>query len=510
MLYNNLSLKREEVLLMKKITRLIPLLFAPLVLTSCSTLSDTIKNLLPGNHTSSSSSSSNSSHGGQSSHGGNSSSGGQSSQGGNSSNGQSSQGGSSSSSSGGVDTPPTPKPTDGEWTIMVYMCGADLESDYSDGGYASKDIEEIRKTLNQPDNVNIIFETGGASSWKNNIIGGSGTKKVTAGELGRYHIENNNFVKDGKVDNANMGDKDTLKSFLNWGFETYPANKYGLILWNHGGAMDGVCFDENYGRDGLTADEIDYAVTNARSKNGISDKLEFLTYDACIMAIQDLAEVNSHNFKYMLSSQESEVGDGYDYDAWLPTLYSNPTTVSTKTILTKIADTFIEENKNRATDQTQSVFDLSKMSAYKTAFDNFSSGLAGIINTQAKWDYFASIVTSTSDVQTYAEGEVDIYNLADSPKDIERSGKGKGLLTALKNDSTYSSLSTQIADLEAAVSNVVAYEIHQTGTYGCGMCIAVPAAGCIEQDTYQQQTPFTTWYNLCAQYGNWYSGGWWW
>lgn len=488
---------------MKKITRLIPLLFAPLVLTSCSTLSDTIKNLLPGNNNASSSSSNNnstnSSQGGHTSQGGNSSSSGQSSQSGSSS---------SSSSSGGGEVPPTPTPTDDEWTIMVYMCGADLESDSRDGGYASKDIEEIRKTLNQPDNVNIIIETGGAASWKSNIIGGSGTRKVTAGELGRYHIENNNFVKDGKVDNANMGDKDTLKSFLNWGFETYPANKYGLILWNHGGAMEGVCFDENYGNDGLTADEIDYAVTNARSKNGISDKLEFLTYDACIMAIQDLAEVNSHNFKYMLSSQESEVGDGYDYDAWLPTLYSNPTTVSTKTILTEIADTFIEENKNAATDQTQSVFDLSKMSAYKTAFDNFSSGLAGIINSQDKWNSFASIVTG-SNVQTYAEGEVDIYNLADSPKDIERSGKGKGLLTALKNDSTYSSISTQIANLEAAVSDVVVYEIHQTGTYGCGMCIAVPTAGNIEQDTYQQQTPFTTWYNLCAQYGTWYSGWWW-
>ena len=152
------------------------------------------------------------------------------------------------------------------------------------------------------------------------------------------------------------------------------------------------------------------------------------------------------------------------------------------------------------------------MDAYKTAFDNFSSGLANIITSQTKWDNFASIVTGSS-VQSYAEGDVDIFNLADSAKDVETRGQGKGLLSALKKNSTYSSLSSQITALENAVSQVVVHEIHQSGTYGCGMCIVVPVTGAVEQDSYDQQTNFRTWYNLCDQYGTWYTsggGGWSW
>ena len=501
MVYNKLSLKKGRGDFMKRIVRFIPLLFTPLVLSSCSLLTDGIGNILNGitnftNNTSSSSDNSSNTSSNSSSNGQNSSSG--------SSNGSSSS--SSSSSQGGQNT------NQDEWTIMVYICGTNLESDSRQGGLASLDIEEMRSTPNKPDNVNIVIETGGCSNWHSGVIHGSGTTRITSGELGRYHIDNNNLVKDGKVTNASMGEGSTLESFLDWGFKTYPAKKYGLILWNHGGAMDGVCFDDTFDGGGLTADEIDEAVTNSRNRYHINDKLEFLTYDACIMAIQDLAEVNSHNFKYMLSSQESEVGEGYDYDAWLPTLYANPTTVSTKTVLAEIADTFIEENKNKATDQTQSVFDLSKMTAYKTAFDNFSSGLAGIINTQGKWDDFASILTSSS-VQSYADGDYDIYNLADSAKDVEQRGQGKSLLGALKKDNTYSSISSQISALETALNDVVIHEIHQSGTYGCGMCIAAPVNGGIVQSTYNQQTNFRSWYNLCAQYGTWYTsggGGWGW
>ena len=488
--YNKLSLKRERGRFMKKIARFIPLLFIPMVLSSCTLLKDALGNLVNGLNNNTSSSQNNSS---SSSNSGNNSS-----------------SNSSSSPSSSSSTPAK----QAEWTIMVYMCGADLESD-SRGGYASKDIEEMRSTSGQPDSVNIIFETGGASRWQSGIIGGSGTKQVTANELGRYHIRDNSFIKDGKETEASMGLSTTLQSFLEWGFEKYPAKKYGVILWNHGGAMDGVCFDENYSNDSLTADEIDEAVTKARNNKGVSNKLEFLTYDACLMAIQDLAAVNAKNFKYMLSSQESEVGDGYDYDAWLPTLYANPTTVSTQTVLAKIADTFIAENggKDSSGDQTQSVFDLTKMDAYTTAFNNFSTSLSSIINSQTKWDNFATLVSGSS-VQAYAveDGGVDCYNLADSAADIERSGKGQSVLGAMKNSSTYSSMTSQITALENAVNDVVVHETHQRGTYGCGMCIAAPIAGLIDQETYETQTPFTTWYNLCSKYGNWHTsggGGWW-
>ena len=59
-----------------------------------------------------------------------------------------------------------------KYTIMVYMCGADLESGYdgystntSQAGYATMDLNEILSVSGQPDDVNIIIQTGGAKSW---------------------------------------------------------------------------------------------------------------------------------------------------------------------------------------------------------------------------------------------------------------------------------------------------------------------------------------------------------
>ncbi|MBQ1746323.1 MAG: hypothetical protein II043_03475, partial [Muribaculaceae bacterium] len=51
-------------------------------------------------------------------------------------------------------------------TIMVYMCGTDLESRSS---MATYDLQEMQNaTLS--DNVNIIVYTGGCKSWRNNFI----------------------------------------------------------------------------------------------------------------------------------------------------------------------------------------------------------------------------------------------------------------------------------------------------------------------------------------------------
>jgi len=32
----------------------------------------------------------------------------------------------------------------------------------------------------------------------------------------------------------NMGDPNTLSSFVNWATANYPADNYALVLWNHG------------------------------------------------------------------------------------------------------------------------------------------------------------------------------------------------------------------------------------------------------------------------------------
>ena len=51
-------------------------------------------------------------------------------------------------------------------TILVYMCGADLESE---NGMASSDLKEM-VNANLSDNVNLIVYTGGARKWRNSVV----------------------------------------------------------------------------------------------------------------------------------------------------------------------------------------------------------------------------------------------------------------------------------------------------------------------------------------------------
>lgn len=55
---------------------------------------------------------------------------------------------------------------DNSCTLMIYMCAADLESEY---GCATADINEILYGYSDS-NLNIIIQTGGTLEWQNTVI----------------------------------------------------------------------------------------------------------------------------------------------------------------------------------------------------------------------------------------------------------------------------------------------------------------------------------------------------
>ena len=392
--------------------------------------------------------------------------------------------------------------SDGSYTILVYMCGADLESGYASNnqGLASSDLLEMLAVNDQPDNVNIVIETGGASQW-------SANPGVNANYLQRYHIRNKQLVFDNNQTKANMGLASTLQSFITWGVQTYPADTIGLIFWDHGGAVSGACFDENYPDDygmgdGLLASEMKSAYQGAFNTLGIN-KLEWVGYDCCIMSYADLAAINSQYFNYMVSSQELESGYGWDYDAWLPTLFNN-TSVSTETLLSTICDTFVAENGGTATDNDQclSVLDLTKMSAFTTAFDTTFAGSL----TSSDWSKLKSTYNSSLRFANISEyGTAYGYGLADM----------KDFLTRAKNSYSYNT-SAALTALDSVTIHS-AYGGYYSGTQPCGLNVFIPADSSsntqiLKDDYGANDTLFTNWRNFVIANGTFYesSGGWGW
>ena len=364
-------------------------------------------------------------------------------------------------------------------TVMIYMCGADLESN---SGLATGDIEEILDVPNQPDDVNIIIETGGASSW-------SSTYGISSTKLERWHVEDGSLVRDDSLSYASMGLTSTFQSFLEWGINSYPADRMGVIMWNHGGAMQGVCYDEKKNDDNLLTNEVSAAVSGAINNTG-SSKLEWIGYDACLMQVQDIASINSDYFNYMIASEESEAGYGWDYDTWVDDLYAKKTT---PVILKAIVDGFIKDNggtSSSSNDQTLSYLDLSYMAAYITAWNNMATQLGNKITTSNK----SSFNTLVKSAKHYADTDYTYYGIFDA----------KDFVTKLAANSTFNPGSTYTNAVLSAHTNLVAYSSCGRGageSYGLCMFWAV-SSNCYKGTYYTaDMTKFTAWRTLVTTYG---------
>lgn len=415
-----------------------------------------------------------------------------------------------------------------EWTIMIYMCGSDLESG---NGFATGDITEILDTVNQGkadynEDVNIIFETGGSTSWKKYNI--SSTK------LERYHVQNGtSIVREDSLTYSAMGKQSTFESFLQWGLNSYPAKKTGVILWNHGGGMQGVCSDSKSSGDDkvLLNNEVSSAFANKIGSN----KLEFVGYDACLMQVQDIAETNSDYFNYMVAAQESEAGEGWAYTDWVDNLYNGD---DTETILKEITRSFVESyeqkyGKTYDNDQTLSALDLTKMSDYKTAIENIAADVGNAINSyngssgKTKFQLYAkhnikefgtSIYDNAEDLEYYEGVSTDPtddyyyenYGIEYDESTGEYTSFGSdyfGSFDAYDFLTTVSSLktlsSTKLKAVKDAIDKlVISNVIGDEAGNCCGICIYFNTHSYANKSKYysDSQTRFTNWRSMVNTY----------
>ena len=286
-----------------------------------------------------------------------------------------------------------------------------------------------------------------------------------------------------------MGNANTLKEFVSWGMSEYPAEKTGLIFWNHGGAMVGVCFDEKNNSDSLTAAEVKTALSGAGL--GGSNKLEFIGYDACLMGVADIASVNSDFARYMIASEESEGGSGWDYDNWLPTLYSNPD--DSLAIFQKICTTFIKDSaSDRFYDSTLAAYDLSKMDTFISEFDKFTGTLSS-----SNWSSIKSCYSSA--LKFGMESGKSYYSIADAQSMITK------MASSLNKDAT---------NVLKALNDVVV--VNEYGTYykssntPCGICLFFAGDGnnyaqTSKSDYTANDTKFSNWRTFNINNGTFYS-----
>lgn len=299
-------------------------------------------------------------------------------------------------------------------TVMVYMCGTDLESK---SGMATTDINEML-SASIGDNVRVILETGGAARWQNNVMSSTTNQ--------RYRIQQGGYVAlDKNVGKRSMVDPATLADFIRYSAKNFPADRYILVLWDHGGgSLTAYGYDELFPGDSMSLDEIDSALKSG----GV--KFDIIGFDACLMATMETALVAEQYADYLVASEAVEPGTGWYYTDWLSKLSAN-SAMDSLDLGKQIIDDYVKMSGESQT--TLSMTDLAELgSTAPAAFSAFSSSTKELI-ANGGFNEVADARSGSKDFSTSSRiNQIDLIHFADNLGTTESGALADTLRGAVK------------------------------------------------------------------------------
>jgi len=195
------------------------------------------------------------------------------------------------------------------WTVLVY-----LAADNNLWQNAVQDINDM-ESVAIPANLNLIVQSDMPSD-----------SPYPGGQRRRIQQDNSPLITSPLLQNLgsiNSGDPQTLNSFINWGFQHYPASRKMVVIWGHGDnwfksdTPKWICPDD--GAQSLIS------VADGELKAALEDipRLDILLFDACSMqSVEVLAEVMDVA-DYVVGSAELVPAAGFPYQTMIPLFAEN-------------------------------------------------------------------------------------------------------------------------------------------------------------------------------------------
>ena len=187
-----------------------------------------------------------------------------------------------------------------KYTVMIYMIGSDLESE---SRAASDDIEEML-SADMGKDINVILQTGGCQNWYN--------RRMEDGKVQRFSLSNGELFELKNLGEVSMVSEKTLVDFIKYSAKQYPAEKYILVMWDHGGSVPiSFGYDEMNPEDTL----VDVEIGNALADSKI--EFESIIFDACNMCTLEVAMSLKDYTEYMVAAESYVSGIGLYYTNWM-------------------------------------------------------------------------------------------------------------------------------------------------------------------------------------------------
>ena len=342
-----------------------------------------------------------------------------------------------------------PKDYDYEWVVMVY-----LDGDNNLEEAAVDDLNELEAGLGSSTDIKIIVLIDRAEGY--DTTNGDWTEariyEVVSDETST--IASTLLSNEGEL---NMGHQDVLDYFINYTYTNYNGNNYWLNLWNHGGGIDGICWDDSTSSDKLTMEEVQMAIQNNIDEHGISPAI--ISHDACFMNMIEVAYEFKDQAEYFIASEESVPEDGFDYDEIITDLIVDATISSAE--LTEIIVDSYQSQYSTVSSTTLSAINLSKMDLVAQEISNF----AGNLSIAIAGGYGAGINEAFLDTLFFYD-----YFIVDLVNFVENIQANSTLM------STYSNLATSATNLQSALAELIVYN-YQHSVYSSdanGITIFMP------------------------------------
>ena len=330
------------------------------------------------------------------------------------------------------------------WTFMVYLDG--------DNNLESCGVEDFMEMASVGSNaqINIVVQFDRGTNSDSN--GGSSDYGNWASTK-RYHVAQGetptaaNQISD--LGEANMGSSATLQSFLEWGMNGYPASKYALVLWDHGGGwVYGVCSDDTNSGDSLLMPEVRQAISNAETSTG--KRVNLVGFDACLMGMIEVAYDLRVYSDTVVFSEETEPGQGWAYDKVLASLAGNPT-MSSQQLGAVIVDAY-SDYYGSSGKETLSAVATSSLTSVSSALNSFAGEMSSAFPTHS-----GQISAVRGAVERFEyEMIVDMYDLA----------------LRIKNAGITTTLSSAADQLMSTIATAVTREAHgslRSGAHGLSL-----------------------------------------
>jgi hypothetical protein len=319
-------------------------------------------------------------------------------------------------------------------------------------------------------------------------------------DLNTIHSE---VLKDlGEVD---MADSGTLVDFVTWAMQTYPADRYVLVLSDHGmgwpgGFSDADPNDRDNGSaplisalngDFLYLSDIDKALGQIIQQTGVG-KLDLVGLDACLMSQLEVYATLQPYAHYAVASEEVEPSLGWAYAGFLQKLVDNPD-MSTQELATDIVNSYVNQDLRIVDDQARQdflrqgsplggYFGVSSVTASQLARQISHDGtltavdLDSLLEFMQQFNNFAYILQDedqsvVASARNYAQSYTSVFGKQAGPSYIDIGN----FVQLVSKEANSDKVTQAVNSVMTAMNNSIVAEIHGTGRPGStGIAIYFP------------------------------------